>query len=77
MCFVFAIWVGRRLESEFILHGRLVGVVAMLLYVAVTRIQPEPIELSHQHRPQPPALLHFLGREPYSPTGRSVTAAGS
>jgi len=42
-CFVFAIWVGRRLESGFILHGCLVGVVAMLLYVAVTRAQPEPV----------------------------------
>ena len=42
-CFVFAIWVGRRLESGFVLHGCLVGVVAMLLYVAVTRAQPEPV----------------------------------
>ena len=31
MCFLFALWVGRRLESRFILHGMLVGVVATLL----------------------------------------------
>jgi hypothetical protein len=27
-CFVFAFWVGRRLDSRFVLHGVLVGVVA-------------------------------------------------
>jgi len=31
MCFLFAVWVGRRLESHFVLHGLLVGVVAALL----------------------------------------------
>jgi putative membrane protein (TIGR04086 family) len=41
-CFVFAIWVGRRLESRFVLHGALVGVVATLIYVALTRGSPEP-----------------------------------
>ena len=41
-CFLFAIWVGRRLESGFVLHGVLVGVVATLIYVAITRAQPEP-----------------------------------
>jgi uncharacterized membrane protein YdcZ (DUF606 family) len=34
--------VGRRIESHFILHGTLVGVVAALIYVALTRAQPEP-----------------------------------
>lgn len=42
MCFLFALWVGRRLESRFVLHGILVGVVATLLYVGVTRARPEP-----------------------------------
>ena len=42
MCFLFAIWVGRRLESGFVLHGVLVGVVATLIYLALTRAQPEP-----------------------------------
>ncbi len=43
MCFLFAVWVGRRLESRFVLHGLLVGVVATLLYVALTRAHPEPV----------------------------------
>jgi hypothetical protein len=42
MCFLFATWVGRRLEGRFVLHGILVGVVATLIYVALTRAQPEP-----------------------------------
>jgi putative membrane protein (TIGR04086 family) len=42
MCFLGALWVGRRIESHFILHGTLVGVVAALIYVALTRAQSEP-----------------------------------
>ena len=42
MCFLGALWAGRRIESRFILHGTLVGVVAALIYVALTRAQPEP-----------------------------------
>ena len=42
MCFLGALWVCRRIESDFILHGTLVGVVAALIYVALTRAQPEP-----------------------------------
>jgi putative membrane protein (TIGR04086 family) len=41
-CFLFALWVGRRIDSRFVLHGVLVGVVATLIYVALTRAQPEP-----------------------------------
>jgi putative membrane protein (TIGR04086 family) len=41
-CFLLAIWVGRRLESRFVLHGILVGVVAALIYVVLTRGGPEP-----------------------------------
>ena len=41
-CFGFALWVGRRLTSHFVLHGMLVGVVATLIYVALTRGGPEP-----------------------------------
>jgi hypothetical protein len=33
----------RRIESHFILHGTLVGVVVALIYVALTRAQPEPL----------------------------------
>lgn len=42
MCFLFAGWVARGVESSFILHGALVGVVATLFYVAITLAQPEP-----------------------------------
>ncbi len=42
MCFLFALWVGRRLESRFVFHGMLVGVVATLLYVGLTLARPEP-----------------------------------
>src|SRR5437879_10059210 len=43
MCFLGALWVCRRIESHFILHGTLVGVVAALIYIALTRAQPEPL----------------------------------
>jgi putative membrane protein (TIGR04086 family) len=42
MCFLGALWVCRRIESYFILHGTLVGVVAALIYLALTRAQSEP-----------------------------------
>lgn len=42
MCFLGALWACRRIESQFILHGTLVGVVAVLIYVGLTRAQPEP-----------------------------------
>jgi putative membrane protein (TIGR04086 family) len=41
-CFVFAAWVGRRLASHHVLHGILVGVIATLIYVALTKGRPEP-----------------------------------
>ena len=41
-CLLGALWVGRRIESRFILHGTLVGVVAALIYIGLTRAQPEP-----------------------------------
>ena len=42
MCFLGALWACRRIESHFILQGTLVGVVAVLVYIALTRAQPEP-----------------------------------
>ncbi len=33
--FVFTIWVGRRIESGFVLHGILVGLTAMLLFLGL------------------------------------------
>lgn len=41
-CFLFGLWAARGIKSRFILHGILVGVVAMLIYIALTRAQPEP-----------------------------------
>lgn len=41
-CFLFGWWVGRRVESRFVLHGVLVGVVATVLYIVLTLGQPEP-----------------------------------
>ena len=56
MCFLAALWVGRRIESRFILHGTLVGAVAALIYVALTRGQPEPFAYNVAH-----ALKHVGG----------------
>jgi uncharacterized membrane protein HdeD (DUF308 family) len=41
--FVFALWVARRIESHFVLHGALVGIVAALVYVILAWGQPEPL----------------------------------
>lgn len=41
-CFLFAVWVSRKVNSHFVLHGILVGVVATLIYVGLTKGQPEP-----------------------------------
>src|ERR1039458_969082 len=41
-CLALAWWVGRGIEARFVVHGLLVGVVAMLIYIALTRAQPEP-----------------------------------
>jgi hypothetical protein len=43
MPFLFTIWVDRRVESHFVLHGLLVGVVAALVYVLVAWGQTEPL----------------------------------
>jgi hypothetical protein len=40
--FIFALWVDRRVESHFVLHGLMVGIVAALMYVVVAWGQPEP-----------------------------------
>jgi len=36
------VWLGRTITSKFVLHGVLIGVVGTLLYVGLTRAQPEP-----------------------------------
>ena len=42
MTFLFGMWVGRRIESRFVLHGMLVGVAATLVYIGLSFAQPEP-----------------------------------
>ena len=41
--FLLAAWVGRKIESRFVLHGLLVACVAILFYVTVTLAQPESL----------------------------------
>jgi len=41
--FIFAVWVGRHIDSRFVLHGALVGVVAFLIYMGLARSQPQPL----------------------------------
>jgi hypothetical protein len=55
MCFLFALWVGRGVDSNFVWHGMLVGVVATLLYVGLTLARPEPIPYLVAH------VLKILG----------------
>lgn len=43
MPFLFALWVGRRIESRFVLHGALVGIVAALVYMVLAWGQPQPL----------------------------------
>lgn len=40
--FAVTVWLGRRMKSSFVLHGVLIGVVGTLMYVGLTRAQPEP-----------------------------------
>ncbi len=49
MPFIFAVWVGRRLEVHHVLHGALVGLVAALIYTGLAWGQPQPLlyKLSH------------------------------
>ena len=42
MSVLFGIWVGRRIESGFVLHGMLAATVAVLIYIGLTLAQPEP-----------------------------------
>jgi hypothetical protein len=40
--FVITMWLGRGIRANFVLHGVLIGVVGTLMYVGLTRAQPEP-----------------------------------
>jgi putative membrane protein (TIGR04086 family) len=41
--FAFGLWIARKAPQRPVLHGALVGVVAMLIYLGMTFGQPEPI----------------------------------
>ena len=43
MPFIFALWVGRHVESRFVLHGALVGAVALFIYLVLAWGQPQPL----------------------------------
>src|SRR5437867_3495346 len=43
MPFIFAGWVGRGIESRFVLHGALVGLVAGLIYMGIAWGQQQPL----------------------------------
>jgi putative membrane protein (TIGR04086 family) len=40
---VFGIWVARKAPQRQVLHGTLVGLAAMLIYIGISRGQPEPV----------------------------------
>jgi hypothetical protein len=41
--FIFAVWVCKRIESLFVLHGALVGLVAVVIYLGLAWGQPQPL----------------------------------
>lgn len=41
--YLFGLWLGRRVSSRYVLHGVLLGVAAMLIYLAVCSIPPNSI----------------------------------
>lgn len=49
MPFIFGVWVGRHIETRFVLHGALVGLVAALIYTGLAWGQPQPLlyKISH------------------------------
>src|SRR5271154_914394 len=69
-CFLAALWGCRRIESRFILHGTLVGFVAGLIYVALTRAQPEPFAyiVAHALKLAGGAFGGFAAQRRRSPT---------
>jgi hypothetical protein len=49
MPFIFGVWVGTRIESRFVLHGGLVGLVAALIYMCISWGQPQPLLYNISH----------------------------
>jgi hypothetical protein len=42
MPFLFGMWTTQRVKSLFVIQGALVGAVGIIIYVGLTRAQPEP-----------------------------------
>jgi membrane-associated HD superfamily phosphohydrolase len=40
--FAVTLWLGKGMKANFVLQGVLIGIVGTLMYVALTRAQPEP-----------------------------------
>ena len=40
--FAITVWLGRGIKSNFVPHGVLIGIVGTLMYIGLTRAQPEP-----------------------------------
>ena len=40
--FAITVWIGRRIASKLVLHGVLIGLAGTLMYVGLTRGEPEP-----------------------------------
>jgi putative membrane protein (TIGR04086 family) len=68
-CFLGALWVGRRIESRFIVHGALVGVVAAIIYIILSRAQPEPFAyiVAHALKLAGGAFGGFVAQRRHSP----------
>src|SRR5579871_3303468 len=67
LTYLVTIWIGRGFHSRFVVQGALVGVVGTLMYVALTRGQPEPSAyvLAHVLKVAGGALGgRMLGRRP-------------
>jgi len=43
MPFLFGLWTARKVEAYFVLHGIMVGAIGVLIYLGLTRGQPEPL----------------------------------
>jgi hypothetical protein len=55
MPFLFGMWIASKVESKLVLHGILVGAVGILIYIGLTRAQPEPALYLFAH------ILKLLG----------------
>jgi hypothetical protein len=47
--FAVTLWLGKGMKANFVLQGVLIGIVGTLMYVALTRAQPEPWQYWFAH----------------------------